>query len=333
MKFFVNKFKNKFGDKNSPEGQCFIISAPRSGSTWLQTALNSHPDVFCTEQRLFGNFFELWPDNGESYSPRITLDKYVNLIAGHYRLDALSVSQEKFEFELTKSFLCSLMQIARNASGKKFIADKVTPYLNTASIVADSIARYFPEAKIVFLIRDGRDVLTSGVFDWMERSDRGRDRHRYFVEGAQGIEITRFFDNSDIETWCGYWSEALRVIRRLNCKTHVVRYESMKVNQGEELKKLFDFMNLNDCESLISRCIRNSSFEKMSKGRKAGEMVATAKVRKGVSGDWKNFFTETDAKEFIHHSGNTLIEWGYETDHGWITQLPKHLSLGRTSFD
>ena len=40
----------------------FVISAPRSGSTWLQRALNEHPQVFCTEHRLFGRFCEIWPN-------------------------------------------------------------------------------------------------------------------------------------------------------------------------------------------------------------------------------------------------------------------------------
>jgi hypothetical protein len=34
----------------------FLISAPRSGSTWLASTLDQHPEILGVEQRLYGGF-------------------------------------------------------------------------------------------------------------------------------------------------------------------------------------------------------------------------------------------------------------------------------------
>ena len=38
-----------------------------------------------------------------------------------------------------------------------------------SSFEGRGIDKYFKDAKIIFLVRDGRDVLTSGTFNWMNK--------------------------------------------------------------------------------------------------------------------------------------------------------------------
>ena len=65
----------------------FVVSAPRSGSTWLANALNQHPEIFATEHRLFGNFCQVWQNNDGTSSPRITFDSYARAFSVHYFFD------------------------------------------------------------------------------------------------------------------------------------------------------------------------------------------------------------------------------------------------------
>ena len=44
-------------------------------------------------------------------------------------------------------------------------------------------------------------------------------------------------------------------------------------------------------------------------------------LRKGTSGDWKNFFTKTAAELFNHYAGEALILLGYEKDRKWVENL------------
>jgi len=105
----------------------FVISAPRSGSTWLTTALNQHPEIFATEHRLFGDFCEVWQNNDGSTSPRITFDKYAQAFSVHYFYDAMGMNRGEFLNAFEKSFANFLVGFATNRTDKKFVVDKITP--------------------------------------------------------------------------------------------------------------------------------------------------------------------------------------------------------------
>ena len=74
----------------------FVVSAPRSGSTWLARSLNLHPEVFATEQRLFGEHVDLWSDRRGGQSLKITQDAYVRNLAGYYFFDELQLEKQDF---------------------------------------------------------------------------------------------------------------------------------------------------------------------------------------------------------------------------------------------
>ncbi len=156
--------------KAKPYQNNFIISAPRSGTTWLSNMLNAHPSIFCVERRLFGNYADFIQDEGiDDVRLRVTLDKYVNSIFNHHGLKI--VNKEKF----TKSLIKTIQKQERLLSGKKILVDKITPYLNTSTTVLNQINTYFPKSNIVFLVRDGRDVLTSGVFHWFNKQHANKE--------------------------------------------------------------------------------------------------------------------------------------------------------------
>ena len=158
----------------------FIISAPRSGSTWLTTALNGHPEIFGTEHRLFGDFCEIWQNNDGTSSPRITFDKFAKTFGTHYFFQFMNRDYGGFVEDFQKSFANFLCHFASARTGKNVIIDKITPYPGTAQLVVNEIERMFPEAKIIQLVRDGRDVLTSGTFDWLLKDSQGTDRHEFY---------------------------------------------------------------------------------------------------------------------------------------------------------
>ena len=170
----------------------FVISAPRSGSTWLTTALNQHPEIFATEHRLFGDFCEVWKNNDGSTSPRITFDKYAQAFSVHYFFDAMGMKRGEFLNAFEKSFANFLVSFATKRTDKKFVIDKITPYPGKASMVVEKIRKLFPESKIIQLVRDGRDVLTSGTYDWLLKDAEGSDRYRFHVDREEGFELKRF---------------------------------------------------------------------------------------------------------------------------------------------
>lgn len=301
----------------------FIVSAPRSGSTWLTTALNQHPEIFATEHRLFGEFCEVWKNNDGTTSPRITFDKYARAFSGHYFFDAMGMDRAEFLTAFEKSFVNFLVGFATRRTDKKFVIDKITPYPGTAKLVVHKIRKLFPESKIIQLVRDGRDVLTSGTYDWLLKDAEGTDRYRYHVAKEEGFELKRFFDEAVIHKWAENWRETVDVFQERKADAQV-RYESMKENLPKEINRIVSAIGADPAG--VEAASQKVSFEQMT-GRKEGDAsVPTAKARKGIVGDWKAHFTKEDGAIFDSVSGQQLVALDYEADRSWIESLPETLN-------
>ena len=68
--------------------------------------------------------------------------------------------------------------------------------------------------------------------------------------------------------------------------------------------------------SLIERAVARNTFERIS-GRKAGQEDQKSFARKGVSGDWRNHFSDAHVARFKEIAGDLLIELGYEAGMDW----------------
>jgi hypothetical protein len=315
----------------------FIISSPRSGTTWLVRALNAHPELYATELRAFGEYADLVHDLGATQPRlRITLDKYVDALLKSHVWEGLAPSRSAMQDRFVEAFYTTVAKDALARTGKPVFVDKITPYLGTSDRVATTIARLFPDAKVIMLVRDGRDVAVSGVMHWLTRrmngvilSEHQRQRQAFFLEHA-GAPPARFFSDTELEEWARHWREPIdAVTTHLGEKAHVVRYEDMSRDLATELRRMCERLGIDASPSAIDRCVAESTFEVMSGGRRRGEDSPGAHVRKGVVGDWQSYFTAADAAIFDRVAGRTLIDQGYEPDPEWTMRLPRDLASDR----
>lgn len=301
----------------------FVISAPRSGSTWLTTALNYHPEIFATEHRLFGDFCEVWKNNDGTTMPRITFDKYARAFAQHYFHGAMDLNKLEFTEALERSFVHFIVGFAVRRTGKTIVVDKVTPYPGTSELVVKKIRSMLPEAKIIQLVRDGRDVLTSGAYDWILKDAVGTARHQFVVEKKLAT-LDRFFDDAVIEKWAENWKETLLPFDSRPADVRVT-YEAMKQDLAATLEGVFLAVGADVDGSVAEKADQATRFEKIT-GREAGDAQSpTAKARKGVAGDWKQHFTIRDGRIFHRIAGQQLLQYGYESDPYWFKTLPESL--------
>ncbi|MBK8050880.1 MAG: sulfotransferase domain-containing protein [Anaerolineales bacterium] len=68
---------------------------------------------------------------------------------------------------------------------------------------------------------------------------------------------------------------------------------------------------------LLQRIIACNAFEHHASGRQAGEEDVHHHYRKGVVGDWRNYFTPQVTAAFRARYGALLIQLGYEKDNNW----------------
>ena len=302
----------------------FVISAPRSGSTWLTTALNHHSEIFATEHRLFGDFCEVWKNNNGTTMPRITFDKYARAFSQHYFHEAMDLDKPEFVQALQKSFVHFIVGFAVRRTGKSIIIDKVTPYPGTSDLVLQKIRSTVPEAKIIQLVRDGRDVLTSGTYDWILKDAMGTPRYQFVVE-KKLARLDRFFDDAVIQKWAGNWKETLLPFDE-NPADVQVTYEAMKRELSVVLRSVFKIVGADDDGATAEKAEQETSFQKLT-GRDAGDAQSpTEKTRKGITGDWKRHFTIRDGRIFHQIAGQQLLQYGYESDPYWFKALPESLA-------
>ncbi len=306
-----------------PPNLHFVISAARSGSTWLTTAINHHPEIFATEHRLFGEFCEVWNNNDGTSAPRITFDKYAEAFSVHYFHQAMDLDRPAFVESLQRSFVNFIVGFAIRRTGKSIVLDKITPYPGTSDMVVGKIRSMFPESKIIQLVRDGRDVLTSGTYDWMLKDAQGTARHQFIVKKKRKL-LKRFFDDAVIEKWAKNWKETL-VSFDAEPADVKVSYEAMKQDLPSQLQIIYHAVGATGDSSVAQQADQATRFEKMT-GRQSGDSQSpTAKTRKGVTGDWKHHFTFRDGRIFQQIAGQQLLQYGYESDPYWFKSLPKEL--------
>ena len=176
---------------------------------------------------------------------------------------------------------------------------------------------------ILLVWRDGRDVLISQYYHSLFKNDRG---NAYLV--AKCRADLGFTDYDDIAgnliPFMEYIYERKRhprmswaefVNKWVDCERCVhVRYEDLRVKPVEELRRIVhELAGIVIDEQMAETIVDKHSFEKVS-GRKVGDANVRSFLRKGVVGDWKNYFNQEACERFHAYAGNALVKLGYEID-------------------
>ena len=97
----------------------------------------------------------------------------------------------------------------------------------------------------------------------------------------------------------------------------IVRYEDLKLKPQSTLSLVLKFLGLKHTKKAVDKCLKDNSFEKLTGGRKPGELDPKSFFRKGIIGDWRNHFSEENIKVFKKMAGSSLVDAGYEDSENW----------------
>jgi len=151
-----------WADQTSAVGEnhrhCFLLGHPRSGTTLIEQTLDAHPNVTAADETpIFHN--TIW-------MPGI-LQNTKNKSSSY--ADFLSSLPPNYVRRLRKDYRIHWQRAVGNCKDKPSVWLDKNPALTTRLAI---IARFFPEAPIVFALRDPRDVILSsfmqpvGLNDW-----------------------------------------------------------------------------------------------------------------------------------------------------------------------
>ncbi|MFZ5855775.1 MAG: sulfotransferase domain-containing protein [Chloroflexota bacterium] len=172
--------------------------------------------------------------------------------------------------------------------------------------------------KVFVVIRDLRDALTSLYFSLKVShpliSDNVAEGHRKLnemkseEEGLLYVVDERGQASANIQH---SWLAACKKGEAL-----LLRYEDMIADEQQAFAKIIEYCQIDIPAKKLTEIVEGNSFTKRA-GRKPGEEDVSSHYRKGVSGDWKNHFTDHIKAEFKQKFGQLLIDTGYEKDLNW----------------
>lgn len=184
---------------------------------------------------------------------------------------------------------------------------------------------------IVVIMRDGRDVMVSAyfhmLFDHQTNKSSAVEKTREILNFGDFHDIEnnmpRFIDYMFTEypkigystrfSWADFVNSWINVENQI-----IVKYEDLLSNPFEIMISTSKTLSGKDIDlSTAERIIDKYSFKNMT-GRKNGEENRNSFARKGVAGDWKNYFNQEAKQIFHYYAGSELLLAGYEKDNSWL---------------
>ncbi|MGK7899288.1 MAG: tetratricopeptide repeat protein [Xenococcus sp. (in: cyanobacteria)] len=91
----------------------------------------------------------------------------------------------------------------------------------------------------------------------------------------------------------------------------IFRYEDLVSSNNSFIRKLFRYLNIEIPEEELTALCEKHKFENITKGRTQGEENINSHYRKGISGDWKNYFDSSTLNYFQQVTGDLVEILGY----------------------
>ena len=277
---------------------------PRSGTNWVSNLLNLHPQVCCTGEFHFETIYN---------AVNRTMEVPWHLVG---KQPVRGVLESAFQDLIRR---CIVSACGEQGCRALWLGDR-TP---------SDLLYWMPDARYIWVLRDGRDVAVSWTFHQLRKGPKVIELSipPHASEGLLGLS-QRFLDDPTMfdrhpellladEAWvrhfAGTWDRRLRsdsgtarpMVRAYRpCSVMQVRYEELHARTAEYHQALLRFLDLDpqDAEPI-------SEASHTIAGYRAPNPLSYR--RKGVAGDWPKYFTSQTTKWFDQVAGDSLREAGY----------------------
>jgi hypothetical protein len=275
-----------------------VAGSAKSGTTWVQRMLNTHPEIYCPGEGKFGQMMAGLVKAVTEYNKSLAYTNSVVYREGHFYNtwddDAIATA---FQFMVALAWEGSNH---KDLAGVRYIGDKDTLYAGSIEAWRDLL---LPGARFIHVIRDGRDSAVSNVYHKQRadgrETDFGGPAFRTFLEG-----------------YARDWADSVRRVRAAFADRsglyHEVRYEDLLAEPEARVTGILTFLGVDASPEQVARVVGENTFQKLSGGRASGQEDRASFYRKGVSGEWRTHFDEEALAVFDRASGGLLRELGYE---------------------
>ena len=310
-----------------PREKFFILGHARSGTTLLMRLARLHPEVHCNYQAHFFTRKPLLKLLVDSSDMEEWLTRKSNRWNQGRDLSPL-VLRASADF---------IMEREAAREGKRIVGDKSPSSTIHGQAVRDMHAVY-PDAKLIYIVRDGRDVLISERFrNFVEESkfltmedkrilsDLRLDPASFrlgstqaFSDGRRSI-FTDTFIRRVAKGWAINLQETEDEAKRLYGRNYfALRYEDLLKNPFREMSRLWKFLGVERIDKSLEKKIKAEMESNPDEEWQAKRDEGIAPfLPKGQAGNWQRLFSAKDTSVFKEVAGDELVKWKFEKDLNW----------------
>jgi hypothetical protein len=275
----------------------FFVGCPRSGTTLLRRIGDAHPELATIGEL---HWLPRWWERRTGITPEgIVTRELVATLLEDPRFRKLEVDPERVTALLEDGrpkhyarFVTELFDLHGQVKGKSFVGEKTPGYVR----VLPTLHSLWPRARVVHLIRDGRDLALS-LFD---RTRTRRAAWRFPT-----------WEEDPVTTAAVYWEWNVRLGREAGARLgpgtyHESRYEALIADPEHECRELCDFLGLAYDPGML-RFHEGRTRSEPGLSAKRAWLPVTAGLRR-----WQEQMAPGDVTRFEAAAGDLLEELGYE---------------------
>ncbi|MDH5570289.1 MAG: sulfotransferase [Gammaproteobacteria bacterium] len=281
----------------------FIVGNPRSGTTLLAVLIDRHSDISIPPET---HYYDQFIHEFRMKLNNLSKGQMVRYALENERIKDLNLDYHEVleiftKYERSKAnLLRSILECYAEKRNKKIFGEKTPMHLR----FVNEIMSDFPAAKIICIIRDGRDSILSTL------------------NAPWGMaEVPR-----RLEKLCVKWREnakkSLKYLNKYPNNFTLLKYEDLLLNPENELKKLCVFIGVKYEQRLLDQNIQSDVVPEWETDWKGNSY-------KGIDASrieaWRK--TSDNNKIWIMNSmmGNTLKKHGYRSTH--LEGCPVHKKI------
>ena len=296
--------------RHFPLKKFFILGFGRSGKTLLARLIRLHPEVHCNWHAY------IYRDIARALATP-ALEEWLERENNHW------THGQNLTVSLLRVVSDYIMEREANRLGKSIVGDESPNKLGGVGI--RNMHAIFPDAYLLHVIRDGRDVLL-----W-----RRLREFVYFPQELSRVDLAirnscrrdaspfinrqrSLFTPSWLKTAAAAWERSVRttdtVARELyKDKYQLLHFEDLVSNPIDSIFKVWSFLgaghDYSDLEQLI---LEEKHKDPDARWREEEDPVLVRNLKPGLAGGWRRMFTTEDVRLFERVAGQELAKWGYE---------------------